>query len=151
MLRMSQEQVLAHIGVCTVHGFRIQIPYLVKDLADMMYDLNGGPSPDDNTLPASINMDFNGDQDRNILQSTPSFCYWWDKPVLSEGESDSSGSSTEDSPRVTHEVTEAHFKAFWEGVSIALLYQCPLATTFNNRALPLCGEELRIGGGRMLI
>ena len=207
MLAISQEQVLAHIGLCAVHGFRIQIPYLVKDLADMMYDLNGGPSPDDNTLPASINMDFNAAQDHNILTSTPSFCYWWEKPVVSEvqgdssgpstedtprvtrevteGQGDSSGSSTEDSPRVTREVTEgqgdssgsstedstegqgdlsgsdtprvtrevtdAHFKAFWEGVSIALLYQFQLATMFNNRALPLCGEELRIGEGEMLI
>jgi hypothetical protein len=88
-------------------------------MADMMYDLHGGPSPDDNTLPASINMDFNANQDRKILASTPKFCYWWEKPVLSEGEHDSSGSSVEDFPRVTREVTEAHFKAFWEGVRIS--------------------------------
>jgi len=84
----------------------------------MMYDLDGGPSPDDNTLPASINMDFNGVQDRKILASTPQFCYWWEKRVLSEGDGDSSAPSTEER-QVTREVTEAHFKAFWHGVSIS--------------------------------
>src|SRR6266699_6347439 len=119
MIGIWQDQVLAHVGVCAAHGFRIEIPYLVKDMADMMYDLHGGPSPDDNTLPASINMDFNANRDRKILASTPKFCYWWEKPVLSKGEHDSSGSSMEDFPRVTREVTEAHFKAFWEGVRIS--------------------------------
>jgi len=117
MIGILQDQVLGHVGFCAVHGFRIEIPYLVKDLADMM---DGGPSPDDNTLPASINMDFNGNEDHKILASTPKFCYWWEKPVLSEGETDSSGSSVEDVPRVTREVTDAHFKAFWEGVRISL-------------------------------
>jgi len=85
----------------------------------MIYDLHGGPSPDDNTLPASINMDFNANQDCKILASTAKFCYWWEKPVLSEDENNSSGSPIKDFPWVTHEVTEAHFKVFWEGVGIS--------------------------------
>ncbi len=85
----------------------------------MMYDLHGGPSPDDNMLLASINMNFNANRDHKILASAPKFCYWWEKPVLSQGEHDSLRSSMEDFPRVTCQVTEAHFKAFWKGVSIS--------------------------------
>ena len=81
----------------------------------MMDDLDGGPDPQNNTLPASINMDFNGDDDRNILASTADFCYWWkNSPMVGEGDVEL---SAED--RVTRRVTEAHFKSFWHGVSIS--------------------------------
>jgi len=132
-----------------VQGFRIQVPYLVKDLADTMYDLDGGPSPEDNTLPASINMDFNGAQDRKILASTPRFCYWWEKHVVPEGEGDASGSSAEDFPRVTHEVTEAHFKAFWHGVSILLLsISLSISHNISYQSTTIMREGIKARGRR---
>ena len=117
----------------------------------MMYDLDGVPSPEDNTLPASINMDFNGAQDRKILASTPKFCYWWEKHVVPEGEGDALGLSTEDFPRVMCEVTEAHFQEFWHGVSIlSPSISLSISHNIHTRALPLCMEESRLGEGGML-
>ena len=117
MTLTSQEQVLVQIGVCAANGFRIPIPYLVKDMADMMYDMDRPLLPNDNTLPASLNMDFNAEEDENILGSTKPFCYWW-KVVSLEPEVDGSDVNL---PRVTRTVVADHFKAFYHKVFIPLL------------------------------
>ena len=106
---------LVHIGVCAVNGFQIQIPYLIKDLADMMYDMDRPHLLKDNTVPGSINMDFNGEEDRNILASTKEFCYWWNAPRVSDVDVVSEG----ELPRVTRSVTAVHFRAFLRNVSIS--------------------------------
>ena len=113
----SQGQVLAHVGICAVNGFRIQIPYLVKELADIMYYSDGPHLFENDTLLASINMDFNEEEDRKILGSTKDFCYWWKNTVAPEGDIDP---TTEELPRLTYSVTTSHFNDFWHGVSIEL-------------------------------
>lgn len=98
---------LAHIGACTAHGFRIEIPYLVKDMADMMDDLNQPTVPDHNTLPGSVNMDYTADDDEEILAITKDYCYWWKYPPGSEVET----------PRVTRNIISRHFLDFYKVVS----------------------------------
>jgi len=115
----SQGQVLSHIGVCTVNGFRVQIPYLVKELAHLMYESHGEPSFNNDTLVTAINLDFNEEEDRKILGSTKDFCYWWKNTGESKGNIDP---TEEELPRVTHSVTASHFKAFWRGVSTAFYW-----------------------------
>ncbi|KAF8961701.1 hypothetical protein BDZ97DRAFT_1759716 [Flammula alnicola] len=100
------EQVLTHVGFCTVNGFRIQIPYLLKDLSDMILETNPPRQPEANTLPASINMDFNADQDVEILGCTKDYCYWWKSPV-----------SEAEVPRVNRQIIQAHFKDFFTTVT----------------------------------
>jgi len=84
----------------------------------MMYELDGPRLPEDNTLPASINMDFNGDEDQNILASTKDFCYWWKNVSVSKVDK----ASVPDLPRVTRSVTAAHFKEFLKKARIPFCY-----------------------------
>ena len=97
-----------------------------------MYDVDRPRLPHDNTVPGSINMDFNGDQDRNILASTKEFCYWWNVPRVSGVDVEV---SKEGLPRVTRSVTAAHFRAFLKKVKIPLcLPTLPLSSIFYDRA-----------------
>ena len=80
----------------------------------MMYDVDRPRLPEDNTLPGSINMDFNGEEDRDILASTKEFCYWWNVPGVSEVDA----MSEAELPRVMRSVTAAHFRAFLKNVRI---------------------------------
>ena len=52
-----------------MHGFRIPIPYLVKDLTEMTHEPIPLILPDNNTMPGSINMDFNREEDLDIIGS----------------------------------------------------------------------------------
>jgi len=101
-----QQQLLAHIGFCTVNGFWIKIPYLVKDLSDMIYDLDPPELPENNMLPASINMDFNGEEDAEILAQTREYCYWWTFKL-----------SDKNIPWVTPAVVFDHFREYFQIVS----------------------------------
>lgn len=94
---------MVHIGICATNGFRIPIPYLIKDLGDMIYELD---TPEHNTLPGSINMDFNADEDSDILESTEDFTYWWN---ITDAEVEI--------PRVTRHVINSHFYAYFHAVS----------------------------------
>jgi len=107
---LSQEQVLAHIGVCSVNGYRVNHPYLVKDLSDMIYEMHTPKLPDDNTLPASINMDFNGEEDDDILATTVPHHYWWKYPQFEENVREVG------LRRVTKEIISSHFQEFFEKV-----------------------------------
>ncbi|KAF8955813.1 hypothetical protein BDZ97DRAFT_1926276 [Flammula alnicola] len=100
------EQILAHVGYCTVNGFRIQIPYLLKDVSDNILEIHPPREPEDNTLPASINMDFNAEEDAEILGCTKDYCYWWKSPE-----------SEAEVPRVTCKIIQAHFKDFFTTVT----------------------------------
>ena len=99
----SQGQVLSHIGVCTVNGFRIQIPYLVKELADIMYESDGETLFDSDALLASINVDFNKEEDNKILGSTEDFFYWWKNTGESKGSTEESKGSTAEAKGSTQE------------------------------------------------
>jgi len=98
-----------------VNGFRVYPPYLVKDLCDLIYELHPPELPKNNTLPASINMDFNGDEDALILGSTWAYHYWWKFPQ-SEAEVEENGLR-----RVTYDIIDAHFTKFFSIVRCLLL------------------------------
>jgi len=71
LMSILQYQILEHIGYCTVNGFRIPIPYLIKDLGDMIASPFPLSLPKDYTLPGSINMDFNSEEDIDVLGCLP--------------------------------------------------------------------------------
>jgi hypothetical protein len=73
----------------------------------MIYELDNPLIPDHNTLPASINMEFNADEDVDILESTKDFGYWWNF----------TGSEVE-APRVTRHIIHSHFHAYFHAVSL---------------------------------
>ena len=65
-------------------------------------------------MPASINMDFNREEDLDIIRSiTKDHAYWWNRWVPE------SVAREEDLefPEVTRQVIEAHFREFYRGVS----------------------------------
>ena len=124
LICFSQEQVIAHIGICAINGFCIQIPYLVKDLADMMYELDTPTFPENNTLPASINMDFNMEEDSEILGLTKDYSYWWN-PTAPEMEV----------PRVTRSITNAHFHQYFLSVRSSISC-CIIKAHFRPRRQP---------------
>lgn len=111
---VAQEQVVAHIGVCAINGFRIPTPYLVKDMSDMSYEVN---PPTFNTLPASINMDFNRKEDNYILGSTAKFCFWWERRVPTSSPMEPELKN----PEVTWRVTNDHFLLWVKTVSACCL------------------------------
>lgn len=43
----------------------------------MGYELFPPTLREENTLPASINMDFTGEEDQETLATTKEYCYWW--------------------------------------------------------------------------
>jgi len=116
----SKDQVLAHIGVCTVNGFRVQVPYLVKDLCDVLCELVPPSLPYHNTLPGSINMDFDLEEDMEILGQTKDYCYWWKGP-----------GPNGTTPWVTRHITTQHFLDYFNVVS----------SMFNSFVLPLKIEK----------
>ena len=133
-----------HIGICATNGFRIQVPYLLKDLADMMYDVDRPRLPEDNTMPGSINMDFNGEEDHNILASTKEFCYWWNVPRVS----DVDVVSEEELPRVTCSVTAAHFIVFLKNISIPL--SLPTLSSICSQSTAVQLEKVRKEGKKFV-
>jgi len=98
-----------------VHGFRIPIPYLVKDLTEMTHEPIPLILPDNNTMPGSINMDFNREEDLDIIGSVrKDHAYWWNRRVpklVADQEDDL------EFPEVTRQVIKKHFKEFYQGVS----------------------------------
>ena len=77
-------------------------------------------------MPASINMDFNREEDLDIIRSvTKDHVYWWNRRVPE------SVALEEDLefPEVTRQVIEAHFREFYWGVS-HFPYKCHLSTDY---------------------
>ena len=72
-------------------------------MADMMDEIDPPGLPENNTVPASINMEFNSEEDNEILGTTPDFCYWWN---CTESEINP--------PRVTGSIIRAHFRLYWD-------------------------------------
>jgi len=98
-----------------VNGFRIPIPYLVKDLTEMMHDPSPPIFPDNNTFPASINMDFNREEDADIIACVPEDnAYWWNRRVPT---SVALQEKNLEFPQVTRQVINEHFRYFYHGVS----------------------------------
>jgi hypothetical protein len=79
----------------------------VKDTADMLDSINTPNIPEDNTLPASINVEFTAQDDANILATTKDYCYWWKLPPGGE----------EETPRVTRHIISCHFRDYFKVVS----------------------------------
>ncbi|KDR79701.1 hypothetical protein GALMADRAFT_137480 [Galerina marginata CBS 339.88] len=96
------EQTLAHLGYCTVQGFRLRTPYLLQELAHtLLYP--GRPRNRDNfLLPGSINMESNSYEDSIILDTTEEHVYWWKY----EG-------SPNEGQIVTRGILKDHFADFW--------------------------------------
>jgi len=122
LMLISQYQILEHIGYCTVNGFRIPIPYLIKDLGDMINSPFPLELPKHYTLPASINMDFNSEEDIDVLESIPGdYSYWWKSRVpMSKTSPAGQGQSAATVPRVTRDVIDKHFADFCDEVCAQL-------------------------------
>lgn len=75
-----QEQVMAHYGYCAINGFRIEVPYLLQDLMDVIFAPEPPVGAHRYTLPASINMTNTDLDDLGILEYTSEHSYWWNKP-----------------------------------------------------------------------
>lgn len=97
---------LLHVGFCTVNGYGITTPYIIKDLCDMVYEVFPPTLPEHNTLPASINMDFTGEEDEQILATTKDYGYWW-KTQPEDG----------NPPKVSSGLIRDHFDDYFRTVS----------------------------------
>jgi len=76
-------------------------------MADMMDQIDPPGLPENNMVPASINMEFNSEEDNEILGMTADFCYWW-----------KCDESDPNPPRVTRSIIHAHFHQYWSIVSV---------------------------------
>ena len=115
---ISQHEILQHIGYCAVNGFRIPIPYLIKDLGDLISSPFPLELPKHYTLPASINMDFNNEKDGEILDCLPGdYSYWWKLrvPITDQSPAEDRQSAAM-VPRVTRDVISKHFAEFCDVV-----------------------------------
>lgn len=79
----------------------------MKDAADMLDSINTPTIPEDNTIPSSINMEFDAEDDAEILATTKDYCYWWKYPPGGEVEP----------PRVTRHIISCHFRDYFKVVS----------------------------------
>jgi hypothetical protein len=79
----------------------------VKDTADMLDSINTLNILEDNTLPASINVEFTAQDNADILATTKDYCYWWKLPPGGE----------EEMPRVTQHIISCHFRDYFKVVS----------------------------------
>lgn len=83
----------------------MHIPYLLRDLTDIFTDIAAPAMPQYHTLPASINMDFNAEEDAEILEQTKEHCYWW---------------KTVPGQRLTRKIIDDHFYEYYHVVSKSL-------------------------------
>jgi len=143
LMSILQYQILEHIGYCTVNGFRIPIPYLIKDLGDMIASPFPLSLPKDYTLPGSINMDFNSEEDIDVLGCLPGdYSYWWKVRVPCSDESPAvAGPSTAMVPRVTRHIIDAHFADYCDLVCTQFS-RIPQLTKIKCKMFPKTREIL---------
>jgi hypothetical protein len=80
----------------------------------MCFDLHPPTLPDNNSLPGLINMDFNHEEDNDIIGCLKTdYAFWWNRRILDD--------DVEDPPlmypEVNWRVIEAHFQHFFDTVS----------------------------------
>ena len=143
LMSILQYQILEHIGYCTVNGFRIPIPYLIKDLGDMIASPFPLSLPKDYTLPGSINMDFNSEEDIDVLGCLPGdYSYWWKVRVPCSDESPAvAGPSAAMVPRVTRHIIDAHFADYCDLVCTQFS-RIPQLTKIKCKMFPKTREIL---------
>ncbi|KJA15667.1 hypothetical protein HYPSUDRAFT_1067936 [Hypholoma sublateritium FD-334 SS-4] len=73
------DQVLAHLGYCALHGYRVGVPYLLQDVVGHTHG-NSQPYFDKHNLPSMDTLQFMAEDDVNILATTNDFAYWWKQP-----------------------------------------------------------------------
>ena len=103
---VGQDQVLVQIGFCAVNSFRITIPYIVRDMCDMLHNVFPPAIPENNMLLGSINMDYTAEENAEILAETEHHGYWW---TYQEG--------NENAPQPCKEIIDNHFQDYFCTVS----------------------------------